>query len=215
MVRRLPKGTIARQRVIDKATKQFKKDSEGKYLYKDIQVPSGSMIIVSSRNISVPYKYWEKCEDGYGYVDYSISEKYGIEYIYIVPKTVLYKLNQTALVLSVKDMKNYRGMGYTTWRNGKIFLHIVPYNPNSRYTGSRVLKTGCTLDYNKEIMEIVDFWQLNNVIPEIGLCKLEDETNLCLKQTTVGYDDYEVIEMLPLSEKEQYNMYDEGENSEN
>lgn len=208
-VKKLPRGVVAKQRVIDKVTRGYKKDDNGDYLYKDYRVPAGSLVVISGRNLDIPLKYFNCAENGYGYIDYILSDK-GIQYMYVLPRSVLYKVHQTALVLSVKDMKNYAGMGYKTWRNGKIFLHIIPYNPNSSYTGSKVLATGKSLNYDKEIKEIVDYWQNIGYIPNIGLCNLEDGTNLCLQRTTVGYCEYEFIDILPLSDKEMYTGDDDS-----
>ena len=208
IVKKLPSGTVAKQRVINPVNRLFKTNEDGSYVYRDYPTVSGSMVVRSDRDLEIPFAYWKNPKDGYGYVDFVISEDYGMEFMYMLPKDCLYKVNQTALVLSVKDMKNYKGMGYNTWSNGKIFLHVVPYNPNSKYVGSKVLKTGDSLDYSKEIKTIVDFWQVNNIVPEIRLCSLEDGSNLCLKPTTVGYEEYEPVEMLPVGDKEVYGSED-------
>lgn len=201
MVKRLPKNVVAKQRVIDKATKSFKKNEDGSFVYSDYVIPTGSIVVASNKNLSIPLKYWNKAEEGYGYIDF-VENSGRILYMYVLPKSALYRLHQTALVLSVKDMKNYAGMGYRTWSDGKIFLHVVPYNPNSKYIASKVLKTACKLNYSKEIKTIVDYWENVGLIPKINLCSLEDGSNLVLKPTTVGYDEYEKVDMLPLSDKE-------------
>lgn len=209
IVKRLPRDKEAKRRVIDKVTRSFKVDEEGKYVYEDYKVPTGSVVVISDMQIELPYQMYVKPKDGYGYIDY-VMGKDGIEYMYVLPKTVLYKINQTALVLSVKDMKNFTGMGYTSWTSGKIFLHIIPYSPSSKYTGSKVLETKYSLNYNEEVNEIVKFWQEAGVIPNITLCQLQDDTNLCLKPTTVGYEDYMPVEPLPLSDKEIYGAEEES-----
>lgn len=209
IVKRLPRDKVAKRRVIDKITRTFKVDEEGNYIYEDYKVPTGSVVVLSDIQIDLPYQKYIKPEDGYGYIDYVMSKDEGIVYMYVIPKTVLYKVNQTALVMSVKDMKNFTGMGYTTWHNGKIFLHIIPYSPTSKYTGSKVLKTKYSLNFNEEVDAIVKFWQEAQVIPNIVLCNLQDETNLCLKPTTVGYDEYIPVEPLPLSDKEIYGAEEE------
>lgn len=204
IVKGLPSGTVAKQRIINPVNRQFKKDENGNYLYNDYTVSSGSMVVVSDEDLEIPFSYWKSPKEGYGYVDFVLSRERGMEFMYMLPKESLYKVNQTALVLSVKDMKNYMGMGYNTWNSGKIFLHVIPYNPRSQYVGSKILKTGYSLNYNEEIKTIVNFWQSCGLIPEIRLCYLEDESNLCLKPTTVGYDEYEPVEMLPICDREVY-----------
>ena len=204
-VKRLPRGTVAKRRVIDKATRGFRMDSEGNYVYEDYRVPSGSLVVVSDRKIYLPYSEYVKPSPGYGYVDFVITPS-GSEFMYVLPKSVLYRVNQTALALSVRDMKGYSGMGYTSWRNGKIFLHIIPYNPSSKYVGSRILKTKHSLDYTSEILEIVSYWQSTGFIPDIRLCGLQDGTNLVTKPTVIGYSEYNPLETLPLSEREVYGV---------
>lgn len=200
-VQKLPRGYEVKRRVIDKATRSFKKNDDGSYVYSDVQVPSGSMVVLSDVQIGLPYKLYCTPPKGYGYIDF-IQYKGGTAFVYIIPKDYLYKVNQTALVVSVKNMKNYWGQGYLTWDMGLIYLHVIPYNPNSKYTGSKVLKTGMSLDYSKEAKEIVQYWQEKGVIPNIGLSALLSGENLCLKPTIVGYESYIPIELAPVNSGE-------------
>ena len=208
IVKRLPQGSAVRRRVIDKATRGFKTGDDGGFVYEDYKVPSGSIAVVSYENIDVPYKgYKVAATSGYGYVDF-VNTQSGRQYIYVLPKSVLYGLNQTALALSVTNMKNYSGSGYTTWDNGVIFLHVIPYNPRSKYVGSKILATKCSLDYSREVRAILSFWQKVGVIPDLRLCVLGDGSNLALKKTTVGYPEYIQVQPLALGDKE---MYGSGE----
>lgn len=213
LVKKVPKNYDVKRRVIDKASRSYAKDNNGNYLYEDFAIPTGSIAVTSEVQINLPYTEYKKKVNnkGFGYVD-MINLKGKIEYVYILSKSVLYKVNQTALALSVTNMKNYAGSGYVTWNNGTIFLHVIPYNPNSKYVGSRILKTGYSLNYNNEIKTLLSFWQdLNgvNVIPNIALCELNDGTNLVLKGTTVGYNSYIPVETLAMSDKEIYGNYNQ------
>ena len=162
------------------------------------------MAVISDKKIDLPYKeYKYPSKDGYGYVDF-IDKNDSVEYIYVLPKTVLYKINQTALVLSVKNMKNYWGRGIMTWVMGTVFLHIVPYKPNSQYIGSKILKTGYTLDYSTEIGKLLTYWQEIGVVPNITLTTLSDGTNLALKDTVVGYESYIPVDSMAYGDKEVY-----------
>lgn len=203
IVKRLPKDKKAKRRIIDPKSRNFAKDEKGGYIYEDITVPSGSIVVLSEERIGLPHEKKHKPSEGYGYIDFVISQD-SYEYMYILPKNVLYKIHQTALAMSVKNMKNYEGCGYVTWKNGTIFLHIIPYNPNSSYTGTKILKTAHTLNFSAEIKVILDFWQNNGIVPNIALCELQDGTNLVLKPTVVGYEDYEPVDTLPLNDKEMY-----------
>lgn len=204
IARKVPRDYIVRKRVVDKVIRGFKTNDDGSYVYKDVTVPNGSMVISSDTNIKLPYlEYIKEPKDGFSYVDF-ISNNNKKEYLYIVPKENLYKVHQTALAISVSSMKNYSGSGYKTWRSGIIYIHIIPYNPNSSYVGSKILKTGCTLNYDKEIEEILTYWQQVGFIPMLALCQLESGENIALKPTTVGYYEYDPIDKYSLSEKEQY-----------
>lgn len=204
IVKRMPAGYVARRRVIDKAIRGFKKNPDGSYVYENYQVPSGSIVVLSNVNIDVQYKgYKTATKSGYGYVDFVDSSR-GREYMYVVPKSVLYEINQTALALSVTNMKNFSGSGYTTWNNGVIFLHIIPYNPRSKYVGSKILATKCSLDYSEEVGTILRYWQKVNVIPDLRLCMLESGENLVLKRTSVGYTEYVQVQPLALGDREIY-----------
>jgi len=210
ILRKVPRAFDIKRRVIDKVSRGYAKNPDGSYLYEDFSIPSGSIAVLSEKVINLPYSEYKKKVDkeGYGYVDL-ISFSGKTEYIYVLPKSVLYKVNQTALALSVTNMKNYAGSGYMTWNNGTIFLHIIPYNPNSKYSGSRILKTGYSLNYRNEINVLLNYWQdINgvNLIPNISLCALSDGSNLVLKGTTVGYDSYSPVESLALSDKEIYGV---------
>lgn len=204
IVKKLPNGCSAKRRVIDKATRSYLKNENGEYQYEDYSVPSNSIVVTSEIKIELPYKMYKKpSKDGYGYIDF-VQKGDKVEYLYVLPKSVLYRVNQTALALSVKNMKNYTGSGYMTWNNGMIFLHIIPYKPNSKYDGTRILKTGYTLNYDNEFKMLLDYWQNTGIIPNIVLCNLSDGTNLAVKGTTVGYESYVPVDNLALSDKEVY-----------
>lgn len=206
VVKRLPRGYVAKKRIVDKVTRKFKTDESGKYILEDCKIPTGSMVVISNKSLQLSYNYWVKCsEDGYGYIDYRINNG-DVEYLYIVPKGNLYKVNQTALVISVKNMKNFTGRGFTTWENGTVFIHVIPYRPSSSYVGSRVLKTGIGMNYKKEIDVLLGYWQSIGYIPNIQLCGLSNGGNLAIKETVVGYDEGEYIpvESLAVSDREVY-----------
>lgn len=204
IVSKLPKGYEAKRRVIDKANRSYKKDGNGNYIYEKYAVPSGSTVVLSKVNLNLPYKVYLNPPKGYGYVDF-VNEKDGsISYIYVIPNTMLYKINQTALAISVKNMKNFSGMGYLTWDSGVIYIHVIPYNPNSQYIGSKILKTGIGLDYIKDIHAISDHWEQIGFIPNIKLSALQSGENLVLKPTVIGYTEYTAVESICLGAKEVY-----------
>ena len=203
VVKRLPRDKKAQKRKIDPKSRSFARDDEGNFIYEDVVVPSGSIIVLSEERIGLPHERKHTPSPGFGYIDFIMSEE-KLEYMYIVPKDYLYRVHQTALAMSVKNMKNYEGCGYLTWEKGTIYLHIIPYNPNSSYTGTKILKTAYTLNFSSEIKLLLSYWQNANLIPNITLCELQDGSNLVLRPTVVGYEDYEPVDTLPLNDKEMY-----------
>lgn len=203
VVNGLPKGYSVKRRKINKATRGFLTNDEGEFEYEDFTVPSGSLVVRSKRSLDLPYSIYTKPEDGFGYVDFTETDGER-EFLYVIPKEYLFQVNQTALAISVKDMKNFSGMGFKTWTMGYVYIHVIPYKPNLSYTGTRILKTGIGLQYGEEISAIVDKWQADGVIPIIELCNLEDGTNLCTKPTVTGYSDYSPSEFVPINHQDVY-----------
>lgn len=209
IVNKMPSGYSPAKRKIDLVSRSFVRDENNRYVYEDVKIPTGSIVVISNENLKLPFGYSTN-EKGFGYIDYVLNGK-DKEYLYYIPKKYLYLTNQTALVLSVKNMKNFSGSGYVTWKSGVIFLHIIPYKPNVKYVGTKILKTGHTLNYSDEVKTIVDYWINNDIIPNIPLCETAEQGNLVLKETAVGYDFYEPVEEFSLGEKEIYGSSKEGD----
>lgn len=202
IVRRVPRGYEVKRRVVDKVNRSYKTDEEGKFLYENYTVPSGSTAIVSATDLGIPYRVYMSPPKGYGYVDF-IDKAGKREFIYIIPNDYLYKIHQTALAISVKNMKNYQGAGFVTWDSGVIYIHIIPYNPNGQYIGSKILKTGIGFeDVVKDFHKITDYWEKVGFIPNVKLCSLQTGENLAIKPTVVGYVEYEPVDSLPIGSKE-------------
>lgn len=211
LVKKLPNNIEPKRRKIDKATRSFAKDSNGKFIYESYKIPAGSICVTSSKNLNLSYKCYTNPPEGYGYIDF--ENKNGVvTYLYVLPKEVMYYVHQTALALSVKPLKSFNGYGYTTWNKGTIYLCVIPYSHRSKYAETKILKTGYTLNYSKEIKAISDFWESTDFIPKISLSSLSDGNNLCLKHVSVGYNDYMPVEQLPLSKREIFG--ETGEESE-
>lgn len=202
IVKKLPKNTVASRRKVDLVKRDFARDENNRYIYEDVKVPAGSIVVISSKNLNLPFGY--SCgNDGFGYIDF-VTDGASKEFIYYIPKKYVYQTNQTALALSVKNMKNFNGMGYSTWKYGLIYLHIVPYKPNTQYVGTKILKTSLSVNYSEEVKKIVDFWVANGVVPNIAYCETESEGNLVLKETARGYDCYVPFDEVSIGDKEIY-----------
>lgn len=202
LVKRFPQGVSVKRRKVDLVSRGFARDSDGRFIYEDVKVPQGSVVVISSVNLNLPYKY-KVNEEGFGYVDFILNGS-SKEFLYYVPKKYLYLTNQTALALSVKNMKNFFGMGYTTWKFGTIYLHVIPYKHSRSYVGTKILKTSHSTNYEKEVKSIVDYWIDNDIIPNVALCNTINEGNLVLKPTSRGYDSYYPIEEISLGDEEFY-----------
>ena len=111
IVRRLPKDAVAKRRVVDKVSRTFLKDDNGSYVYEDYPTPSGSLVLLSTINIELSYKEYKRpTKDGFGYIDF-VQVKGTVFYMYVIPKKYLYRVNQTALALSLFRYGVY-DMGY-------------------------------------------------------------------------------------------------------
>lgn len=207
----LPKGTVAKRRVIDRVTRSFKRDSNDKFVYEDYKVPSGSMVVTSKCNLQLSYKTYINPPEGYGYIDFVVNKGEKV-YMYVLPKEVIYKCHPTALVLSNAGMskrsgsklKTYNGERYKTWKCGTVGLLVIPYNPKKQYTNTIVLKTSFSLNYQEDIEKIKSFWESIGFIPVTSCCYIQDGTNLCYTDDIPSYNEYSYVDLLPISTKEIY-----------
>lgn len=143
---------------------EFLRDANGSVLSEDIPLPHGCVAVISSIKINVPLSY--KPTDAFQYVDYISSDKTkSVMYIYIVPKTYCYKLNQTALVLSSKSLRSYYDGIKLYLQNGHpVYMCVVPYNPVGAEKSYRVLATKTSLDFKSEVNEVLALWEKSGVI---------------------------------------------------
>ena len=205
----LPKGKVAKRRVIDKVTRSFKKDSDGKFVYEEYKVPSGSIVVTSNRNLQLSYSEYVKPTPGYGYIDFVVSK--GVKtYSYALPKSVIYRCHPTALVLSNAGLSKhsgsklrcYNGERIRTWRCGTVGLFTIPFNPKKTYSNTVVLKTGFTLNYQEDIQKIEKYWESIGFIPMIDNCYLSTGKNLCVMSEPQGLIEYTYVDTVPMSTKE-------------
>lgn len=204
IVKKLPSGFVAKRRKIDKVTRGFLRDNDGNPVYEKFPTPKNTQVVLSKNPINLPYQdYKFQSKDGYNYIDF-VDGSFGREYMYTLPTSVLFKVHQTALVLSVKNMKNYWGSGFRLFRYGLVYLHVVPYKPNAEYVGSRVLCTKYGLSYKEEINKIFQHWRNLGIVVPLEYAQLQDGTNLAVTKTQVGYTDYTPVDTLALSDTQVY-----------
>lgn len=207
----LPKGTVAKRRVIDKVNRSYKKDKNGKFIYEDYKIPSNSMVVISKRNLQLSYKVYVNPPEGYGYVDFVI-EKGVKQFIYVVPKKVVYRCHPTALVLtnagmskySGSKLKAYNGVKYKSWKTGNIGLLVIPYNAKKQYTNTVVLKTAFTTNYQEDIDTIRSYWEKIGFIPYVACCYRQNGTNMVAEEVPSSLYEYSFVDLLPISTKEIY-----------
>lgn len=154
----------------------IKKD--GNYELEPVTVPHDCVAVISDKKIGVPNAF--KNDEGFDYVD-MVAKKdddgtllYG-GYLYIIPKIYCYKLNLTALVLSIDKLRTYyEGVRLATITGYDIFIYIIPYRPvSSAVHRYRVLSTKTSIDYTDEIEAIKSMWYNMQFIFPPELCTTE------------------------------------------
>lgn len=204
LVRKVPKGYKVKRRKVDKVHRSYQRDESGKFVYEDFPIPRNTLAVLSDKNIELPYTdYKTISKDGYNYVDFVGGPK-SKDFIYTIPTNVLYKVHQTALVISERNMKNYFGMGFRLFHHGLVYLHVIPYNPNSAYTGSKVLCTKASRNYKDELAKIISSWMNVGLLVPLELGELSDGSNIIQVKTQVGYETYTPVESLALSDMQIY-----------
>lgn len=202
----LPRGTKVSRRVIDKVTRSYKKDDIGNFLVEDYVIPSGSMVVLSSVKLGIPFNAYLRPSEGFGYVDFIRSKDGSVEYLYVVPKKYLYRAHQTALAVSVSNnLRCYEGKGFQSWKNGVVFIKIIPYSPNRSFKDSKILKTGIGLNYSKECQKLLKLWVESGFIPNPSDCILDsDGSNIALTICNPMSEGYIPFDVIPVGEKELY-----------
>lgn len=188
----LPRGYELRKRLLkSKDERGFRVDKDGNVRTVAVSVPKGSVAVMSPMPIGLPYMYRE---DGYDYVDY-IEAGGSRRYIYILPTSVLYKANFNALAMSTKKMKSFSGVSLKTWNMGILNLCIVPYRVGRTYDNTIILKVKQSLDFSKEVNQLIGVLESNGVISNPSDYMLDDGENIGVTPIDPAYDS---MEYLPL-----------------
>lgn len=143
----------------------YVKDKDGNYFTEDVVVHKDCIAILSKVKIGVPNKF--KTE-GYEYVDLYVADNgktKELYYIYIIPRSVAYKLNLCALCLSLdRPKKIYGGCQVYLYSGHKVYLYIAPYKISSVTRNYRVFTVKPSIDLTKEYKELLTFWGENGII---------------------------------------------------
>ena len=192
----LKKGVKPVRRVIDRATRDYAVDKNGNIKTEDVVIPAKSIVILSDVKIKLPYEIYIKPTKeyaGYLYIDFITGSDGNVYYMYAIPAEKLHKVNQTALAISMKNMKSYDGMKYLTWERGTVFVCVIPYKPGKEYVATKILVTRVGLDYSNELNILLNFWQRTGVIPDLLLTETEYGDNLAKAGIYISYDSYDEL----------------------
>ena len=179
---------------------EFKCDNSGNVLTEEVDVPHGSIAVLSDVNTHVPAAFKE---DGFNYVDYLERQlkdgKVKRSYIYIVPKRYCYRVNKIALIVANnKQTQTYAGYHVYLQNGHDIYLQVVPFKPSSsKNAGKRVISLKNSIDFEKEMTYLLKAWIQKKIIfdPryfEVEGCKVG---NLVFEPITANLDFYEIIDV--------------------
>lgn len=190
------KGALRRRKFDYKG--EFMKDKSGNFIFEDVTCPSDCAAVVSTISIQVPYKY--KPSENMSYVDMisrtlddGTTETY---FVYILPKKYLYKVNQTALVLSWNKLRVYYSGVQLAMQNGRyLYVYIIQHKPTRNGQHNyRILMTKPSIDYDMELSMLNKYWLENNIIFNPALCELLEPvkgiTNTALMELDGVIEDY-------------------------
>lgn len=195
----VPRGVELKQRLMKaKGEKGFRTDREGNVRTVTVAVPKGSVAVISTKAIGVPYSFRS---DGFSYVDYMEVGK-SRKYIYIIPSIYLYKVNLNALALSTKKMKAYSGVSVKTWNLGILNICVIPYKPNRSYENTVILTVKQGLDFTKEVNSLIGSLVKLGVISD-PLDYITDEgVNLAINDIDPAYNvmEYDSVGVVSLAD---------------
>lgn len=200
----LPKGYPLTRRLLN-SDGQFRIKKDGSFFTINVKLPKDSVAVVYNKPIGLPYNYQTKT-GGYDYVDYYVMKDddgnpLGRRYIYILPKSVLYKVNFNALALSTKKMKAFAGLSIKTWGYGVLHLCVIPYKPNLTYTSTQLLYAKGGLDFSKEISDVLSTLIRLGVVSNPTEYVLDNGENIAVTSLDPSYNvmEYEPIALSPLA----------------
>lgn len=200
----LPKGYPLTRRLLN-SDGQFRVKKDGSFFTINVKLPKDSVVVVYNKPIGLPYNYQTKT-GGYDYVDYydmkdDDGNLLGRRYIYILPKSVLYKVNFNALALSTKKMKAFAGLSIKTWGYGVLHLCVIPYKPNLTYTSTQLLYAKGGLDFSKEISDVLSTLIRLGVVSNPTEYVLDTGENIAVTSLDPSYNvmEYEPIALSPLA----------------
>ncbi len=156
----------------------FRKDKDGKLMYKEITVKQDTVAIMSNKSIGLKniieingVEKEHKVSDGFMYVDYKDTPK-GRFYIYIVPKKYVYRLDINALIITPNKHRNFFKGAEVELQNGnKLNIYVIPYKYRQT-NGYKVIGVKASTNFEKEVKYLLNYWGKNNIIYDLGITAL-------------------------------------------
>ena len=199
------RGRLAKRKYDHKG--EYMRDTRGSFIWEDVSVPRDCAAVLSDRRIGVPNSYCPS-EDGFSYIE-MLKSGDRVKYIYTVPRKYLYKVNQTALVLSWNRLRVYYSSVSLAMTNGSVvYVSIIPYRPTSNAAHNyRLLMSKPSVDYGMELEAIRDYWVSSGVIFNPAYCTMYDcshgRDNAAMQVLDGVMDTYEMFDLnKPLGEEE-------------
>lgn len=177
----------------------FRKDDKGNYVVTPVPVPNISVAVISSLSIGLLRKYEDgrihNVSDGFKYVDYFVSDG-NKKYIYIIPRSNVYKLNLSALVVSLTHRRSfYKGCKLALQNGRYVYLYVVPFKYRS-YGEEVVVGVKPSINFEKEVSTLLSYWLSIGVTFDLSLTKLDDTLNgvnnvgILDIEGTLSYEDF-------------------------
>lgn len=137
-------------------------DTDGNIKTRDYTVPRDSLAVISEIPISSLYK----SKEGFDFIDRVEGQNGKRKFMYLVPKKYLYEVNMCALVIRLDKLRNsYTAIQVTLTNGHKVYIHVVPFKPTKALNqGSKYIKVKPSANFDKEIMELLNYWQLVGVM---------------------------------------------------
>lgn len=178
---------------------KYIRDENGRYEVQDVTLPHECVAVISDINISVPVKF--KSKEPFEYVD-CIQKKNPdgtktVKRVYILPRTYCYKLNQTALVMSLTKLRKYYFGGSYALQNGyTLYMYVIPYRPRAEVSRNyRIIATKTSIDYSREIPAIETYWSQRGYLFNADDCTLfegvKGRQNLAFENFPPSVDEYQ------------------------
>lgn len=155
-------------------------DADGKNFIEEVTVPEDCLAVLSKVKISVPNK--NKTSTGFfEYVDVYLNEEFNkksVFYIYIIPRSVCYKINLVSLCASFERPRRiYGGCTVHLIQGHKVYVYIAPFKVSSVRRNYRIFTVKSSLDLLNEYKELLTYWGNNGIIYTIDLLWLDEIVN--------------------------------------